>query len=181
GVITATGSMPAVKVGGDIRGGSGEDAGKLVTQAGAIASVRVGGSLVGSSGDRSGSVVCDTGLGPVRIGGDLEGGDRPKSGSISNLLFYTDIASVTVGGSLRSGAGDLSASIRSNGTLGPVKVKGSLIGTSAHPVIISSLGEKTPTAPTDVAIRSVFVRGHCEFAQILAGYSADGTPSNADA
>jgi hypothetical protein len=56
--------------------------------------------------------------------------------------------------------------------IGPIVIKGSLIGNATNPVFITARGRETPTATTDVAIQSLSVAGRVEFANVLAGYSA---------
>jgi len=61
-----------------------------------------------------------------------------------------------------------------------VVIKGSLVGSAAHPAIISASGQVSP-ATADVAIASVSIGGRVEFGEILAGYGVTLTPTNADA
>lgn len=186
GGLASSGNMGAVSVGRDLFGWI--IARNLAPLAeGKLASLTVGGSVLG------GSVSADGPMGPVRIGGDLRGGsiagtqgNQDKSGYIEGAR----IASVFVGGSVVSGtntstAGVLTrnASIRAASDLGPVVVKGSLVGNPTCPVIISALGQSLITSrPTqDLAIRSLTVGGRVEFAQVLAGFNTNLTPENGNA
>src|SRR5262249_7104807 len=57
-------------------------------------------------------------------------------------------------------------------TLGPVLIKGSLLGNSTQPALITGLGQAHPGNGIDLAITSITVGGRVERALILAGYSA---------
>jgi hypothetical protein len=138
-------------------------------------------------------------MGPVRIGGDLVGGDCPDGGVAGTGFVQGErIASVFIGGSVRAGTNDhqdtvnnaltKSGTIRAANDIGPITVRGSLIGTKSPtfgnvtPVIISAEGQAAPTDTTDLAIASVTVGGRVERANILAGYDPDMlNPVNADA
>jgi hypothetical protein len=186
GGLASSGDMGPVSVGRDLFGWI--IARNLAPLAeGKLASLTIGGSVLG------GVVSADGPLGPVRIGGDLRGasiaGNQPnldKSGYIEGAR----IASVFVGGSVVSGTDNSSAgvltrnaSIRAASDLGPVAVKGSLVGNPTCPVIISAYGQSLITSrPTrNLAIRSLTVGGRVEFAQILAGFNTNLTPENGNA
>ena len=99
------------------------------------------------------------------------------------------IGSLFIGGSIlagtNSGTGTLidSGSVRVADDIGSIVVKGSLIGNTTNPVIITARGQAVPTATADVAIKSLTVSGRVEHADILAGYFPGGIPlaGNADA
>ena len=134
--------LGTVTIAGDIRGGGGFQSGSIVNDTlGPIERVCVGGSLRGGTGDFSGQVFSGGDIGRVEIDGDLRGGGRPfesfQSGSIVSLA---SIAGVTIGGSLRGGAGFRSGQIvaenmpilgaapTAHGGLGPVTIGGDLRG-----------------------------------------------------
>lgn len=73
----------------------------------------------------------------------------------------------------------LSGGMLAGGTLGPVVVKGDVIGTAGHAYTIRGGGPLTGTA--SVAIASVKVGGDFERALILAGYGANNVPTNGHA
>jgi hypothetical protein len=142
-------------------------------------------------------VFSDGALGPVRIGRDLRGGciaGTQPTIDRSGYIQGNRIARVFVGGSVVSGtdnstAGDLTknASIRANDDIGPIVVKGSLVGNVAvnglSPVVISARGRAVlaPGATTDLAIKSVTVAGRVEQTQVLAGFDANLSPVNGNA
>ena len=110
------------------------------------------------------------------------------TGNLGKLIVTSDIRhaeldvtgavkSVTVGGSFTA------SKLAAGATLGPVSIRGDVVGASlAAPAIISAFGQKTsPAAGVDTAIASLTVGGRIEFARILAGYGTDGTPLDADA
>jgi len=194
GAIFCGAAMGPVKIGRDVRGGT-------ISVSGKLASLSVGGSLLGGTVDQAGSIVSGGDMGAVTIGGDVVGGDIAAAASLNETGYISGrrIASLTVGGSIRTGVdaslGSLTknASIRSQNDIGPITVKGSLIGT-AHtdgmpgdgdftPVVISARGQANLalTAKADSAIKSLTVGGRIERTEILAGYSMDLIPLNADA
>jgi hypothetical protein len=190
-----------VKIGGDLVGGLGRDSARIATD-GALTSFTVRGSIIGV-GSGSGQVISGGAMGPVKIGGDLRGGGIAPSGadlSFSGYIQGDRIASVTIGGSIIAGADQstsgsitFSASIRSLHDIGPIAIKGSLIG-RADPftadanddrslVVISASGQSVlaPGATTDTAIAKITIGGSVIYAKILAGFDAALNPSNADA
>jgi hypothetical protein len=157
-----------------------------------LASITVGGSLVGGALDSSGEIFSVGAMGPVKIAGNIEGGDIHESGSLSNTGFIGAgrIASLFVGGSIIAGteSGDYtlsrSGAVVVTNDIGPITVKGSLIGNATNPVLITARGQVTPTVTADVAIKRLFVGGRVEFSDILAGYESIGSSAvgvNADA
>lgn len=121
-------------------------------------------------------------LGPVKIAGDLVGGAGDTSGWLTS---GRTIASLTVGGSLRSGSGPGSCTIEAYRNFGAVLVKGSIVGSNTNAVVIAAVGfQNLAPATTDLAIKSLTVKGRVEFADILAGYTflnSMAHPVNADA
>ena len=71
--------------------------------------------------------------------------------------------------------------IRAQDDLGPVLIRGNLLGNPTNPAIISARGSATPAGASDVAITSLTVRGRVEYAQIVAGLDWVGDAANADA
>jgi hypothetical protein len=190
GRIFSIRAMGAVKIGGNIEGGSGLRSGQLATDS-TLDSLRLGGSLLGGSEDSSGNVRSAGAMGAVKIRGNIEGGDIGAPGTLSDTGFIEArrIASLVVSGSIisgsESGGGTLinSGAVRVGADLGPITIKGSLIGNATNPVLITARGQDTPGATTDTAIKSLTVGGRVEFADILAGYNTADVPVgvNADA
>jgi hypothetical protein len=198
GAIVVYRKCGPVRIAGNIEGGSDAYTGS-VSSLGSIASVTAGGSLIGGSGMGSGHIYSGFVLGPVRIGHDFVGGSVSGSASLYYSGFITGdrIVSVFVGGSIRAGVDDssdglfYSPAIQSANDIGPIVVRGNIIGTISTdgdpsdgdftPVIISARGQGAPTATTNVAIQSLTVGGRVEMAQILGGYDFSLVGVNADA
>jgi hypothetical protein len=66
------------------------------------------------------------------------------------------------------------------GNIGPVLVKGSLVGTALAPVFIVAGANSAPIGTSEVVIKSLTVNGSVEYADILGGYSGN-MGVNADA
>jgi hypothetical protein len=188
GAIRSDVALGAVRIGGDVTGGTAMSTGLIAAGSGPIASVTLGGSLVGGFFNFTGEILTGGNLGPVTIGGDIRGGSAFGLSSLdrSGYLQGKNIASVTVGGSIISGTWDgppgtltKSGSIRADERLGPVVVRGSLVGTSGSPVIIAARGLSAGTGA--LAIRSLTVAGRVEFARVLAGYNVELAGQNGNA
>jgi hypothetical protein len=160
GMISSNGVIGNVTIAGDVQGGDGPSSGVISSKV--LKNVTIGGSLVGGVGDSSGSLLSDVSTGKVMIAGDLLAGAGGDAGGIGS---NHDIAGVSIGGSIRDGT------IRVGGKLGPVMVKGSIIGTNSKPVALS--------AATSIANLKVGQR--VEFANILAGYDINGNAVSGDA
>ena len=180
GRIRANGDIGPVKIAGDVVGGTAGSSGQVRSVDGKIASITIGGSLLGGGQPAAGSIEANAGIGSAKVAVDVKGGGGGRSGGIF-VDGSGNIGSVKIGGSVFSGTGTLSGFISTNGVLGSVQIAGSLIGTAANPVTIAARGNPLATGTTDVAIASVSITGHVEFAQILGGYSFDLSPLNADA
>ena len=110
------------------------------------------------------------------------------NGNLGKLVVTSDVraATVNVTGSVKSvtvGGSFVAGKLAVGANLGPVSIRGDLVGADAsQPAVLSAFGKKTaPTTGVDTAITSLTVGGRVEFARILAGYGTDGTPLNADA
>lgn len=190
GEIISVGAMGPVKIGGNIVGGEGARSGRVVSEA-SIASITVGGSLLGGLGGDSGQIDVAGAVGSIKIGGNIEGGVHSGTGSRQDIGFIGAgrIGNLFVGGSIiagiNNGPGTLfySGAVRVTDDIGSIVVKGSLIGNSTNPVLITARGQATPGATADVAIKSLTIGGRVELTDILAGYAAISPPfaTNADA
>ncbi len=204
GTVFIQGGAGKVTIGGSIIGGGGAASGRLFIS-GSLDSLTIGGSLIGGGGDSSGEANAVGGIGNVTIGGSQIGGKGVFSGSLtvggsigkvvikrdqiggegiaSGLIFASNaganIASVTIGGDARGGNAAFSGGIAAGGTLGPVSIKGNVIGTAEQAYLIRGSGPLTGTK--SVAIASVKVGGDFEHALILAGYGNNNTPTNGHA
>jgi hypothetical protein len=126
----------------------------------------------------SGAIVAGGKIGRIVIKGGMQGGEGDYSGSIVTS-GGASIGNITVG----SIVGGFSAfnGIFSDGTLGRVKVAGSISGSETFPAVISAKGTILPgKASAAVAIKGLSVGGTVRFADVLAGYSTAGDAVNAD-
>src|SRR5690606_38445049 len=62
-----------------------------------------------------------------------------------------------------------SGSIQAAEALGPVTVKGSVLGNSTHAVGITAVGEASPTASRDLAMARITIGGDVAHTRIMAG------------
>jgi hypothetical protein len=177
GHIEANDGIGMILISGNVIGGGAEYSGSIRTE-GSLVLVSVDGFVQGGAGPESGRIRADGAIVQAKIGGGLEGGGGNFSGSLST---GTNLRAVTIGGSIVSGVGVGSGSILSDGAIGKIVAKENITGTSSNAVIISAAGPATPTGKKDLAIASLSVSGDLSFAQVLAGYSPDGTNLNADA
>ena len=205
GSIFASGAVGPVKIAGNIAGSSGSYSGYLQAS-GDVASITLGGSLLGSSGDFSGTLdifakagnitikggvlggsglvsgsINTTGdMGKVTIGQSLICGDGEQSGLILAFDVGANIAGVTIGGDARGGDALFAGGIIADGSLGPVVIKGSVIGASEkNPFLFRGAGPLT--GPKSLAIAGIKVGGSLEDALVLAGFGLDNSPVNSHA
>jgi hypothetical protein len=135
-LIYSAGDLGPVVVKGDVRGGTGQSCGEIVSNGGQIAGITVGGSLVGGSGTANdeGAILSFTNLGPVTIGGDVLGGSGQFSGWIAAGGFTNsttgNLASVKVGGSVIGGTAADSGEVVSLTNMGPARISGDIRGGS---------------------------------------------------
>ncbi len=147
------GTLGAVKIGGDVRGGgtmAGNDMAGTIFAHDTIASVNVGGVVQGGDGYISGSIYAGARIGVVTVHQRLSGGFGYGGGSIIGLadigavhidgdvtgykgeatgtiVATGSITSVTVDGLISGDDGNYSGSIRA-ASLGPVKIGGDVVG-----------------------------------------------------
>ena len=191
GAVFANSTIKSILVKGSVRGGTGLGSGAISTGNASIDKAVILGDLQGSvSGTvANGYIKAGTVLKSAAIGGDLIGGGGALNANImdSGKIEAQRIGSVTIGGSLYAGkvvgigTSVDSGTIRAAQDIGKILIKGNVIGTANSPAIISAVGQPTPTATIDVAIKSISVTGRVEFGRILAGYDVNGAPVNADA
>lgn len=147
-------SIGDIRIGGDLRGGAGSFSGSIDATFG-IGSIRIGGDVIGATGDDSGEIICFDGrIGSVRIGGGVLGGAGLASaliaaesmglvetgltrsgnvvggtGDFSGLITAGEIDKVIINGDLRGNTGANTGGVdASDGSLGRLVIKGSLIG-----------------------------------------------------
>ncbi|MEA3188080.1 MAG: hypothetical protein QOD99_1910 [Chthoniobacter sp.] len=129
-ISVPNGKIGAVKIGGNLEGGTGTMSGEL--SALRFGAITIGGALLGATSDPGGSH-SQTGLidslgkiGAVKIGGDVRGGVLANSGKITAV---DTIASLQIGGSLLGGGKVNSGYIDANaGIPGTVRIVQDVIG-----------------------------------------------------
>ncbi len=180
------GSVTLVKVMGSVRGGSGNESGRITTT-GNVTTLNVAGSVIGGSNDYSGHIDSHN-VTTLAIGGNIQGGSVGGAANLSDSgsIRANRIQTLTIGGSVIAGMDNTAGIFERNGSIivsqdiGSATIKGSLRGNSTHNVTISAYGAVTPTATADVAIGSLTVNRRVEYTQVLAGVSGS-VARNADA
>jgi hypothetical protein len=166
------GKLGSLTVKGDIAGAA------INVTNGGIGSVVVLGDLIGGADDFSGAIIATDKIGSVLIKGTMYGGTGDYSGSIVSFN-NASIGNLTVG-SILGGASEFNG-IFCDGTLGRVKVAGSVSGSESFAATISAKGTMDPAKTSQaMAIRGLTVGGSVRFANVLAGYSTGGAAGNAD-
>ncbi len=163
GQVTAA-KMGAVKIGGDLLTAGGASP-SLLRSASDIASLQIGGDMI--------SVIQAVNIGPVKIKGDLVA----PGGSTFGGINAQRLASLTVGGDVRSFAGGTGAAINIVQSTGPITISGDLRAAENGVVRLISGG----TAGASPAFSSITVKGSMAGAQILAGYTLGLAATNEDA
>ena len=182
GTITVT-DFAMVKIGGSLIGGEDLYGGRIAldnTAPGKILTLQIGGSLLGGNGNQS-AAISTNGTIAINIKGDVIGSNGQSSAEIG--LGYIGaqgtIKSLTIGGSVRSTGAPVN--IQAD-RFGSIAIKGSVIGTTAAPVIISAGGKFSPAnAAESVAIGKITIGGDLTFSRITAGLSASLFAITADA
>jgi hypothetical protein len=140
-ISVPNGKIGSIKIGGDIRGGTGSDSGEILAHD--IGAVTIGGSLIGAPTDpgggntRIGVIESTAAMGRVRIGGDIRGGALGESGMLS---AGTTLAGISVGGSLLGGPTSNNTEIHAANISGKVNIGGDIVGFGFVSGIVSSLG-----------------------------------------
>jgi hypothetical protein len=191
GEILALGaSMGVVKIGGDVKGGTGAASffSGVIDSHGTIKSVTIAGSLLGGAGGDSGEILAlGASLGAVKIGVDVVGGTGTASfsGAISS---HGKLAAVTISGSLVGGSNVASGLVVSTGDMAMVTVVGNVKGGSGGSSgFVHSLGKLAGvkvggsvlggTGVDSGQIESALDMGAISIALDLRGADASGTMS----
>lgn len=156
-VISETGKIGSVFVGGDLLGGSGKASGHVGT-GGSIAKVQIVGDAKGGGGEASGAIKSEGTLGAVSLGGDLLGGVGEMSGSVTaNGDLFT---SIKIAGKVQGDEGLRSGSIFAlNGAIGTVSIGQDLAGYNGD---IEEAGELSGTVFALKGIKSISLGGSLE-------------------
>lgn len=144
--------LASVKIGGDLIGGSVYAGTEMnPTSFANLGSVTIGGSFIGVG--TKGRIFSNGTIGAVKIGGsvigDGDGSATIRSYQLLGSLGISHITSVTIGGSLLGGPGvgsaQIEAGLRVNGStadgnLGPVSIRGSVLGDGQQSGLIQATG-----------------------------------------
>jgi len=195
GLVNIAGALNKVSLTHNLTGGSGSQSGQILID-GSISSVKIGGSVTGGAADFTGNILANGLLKSASIAGNLTGGSSGATILINTGYVQANgIGTMTIKGSLvagTAGAGglDTSGAIRSTISIGNLAI-GSIVGNATNPAIISAVGQASliSNATTDVAIKTLTIKGNTTYGDILAGYNTDtqnstqllGTGVNADA
>ena len=189
GFVTSGHDIGAVTINGDVAGGAGENSG-LVQAFGKLASVTIGGSVMGGTAIHSGSIQSLLELTTLTIQGSLVGGSVSGVDTLfrSGVVEADRISTITIGGSIVSGTDDTTGAFGANGAIlvkndiGTLTIKGSIIGNSTNPALITARGQAATVGTTDLAIGKLTVNGRVEYGRIVAGDGLwTGSANNADA
>lgn len=189
GFVYALGNVGAIRVGGDVLGGFGNEIGYFEI-GGNVGSIRIGGSVKGFQQltevlpamevDDNGAIRVGGDVGKLSIAGDLVGtsllGGGHTTDSTGAVIVQGNLGSAVIGGSVIAGQ-KVVAGLQSSGTiqvgknLGSLLIKGDVIGGFDNRVFITALGADGPG--TALAIGKITVLGDVKDAWIRAG--DDGT------
>ncbi len=175
--------ITSLHIGGSLIGGSG-DASGCISSGGSIGNVTIAGDQIGNIGQISGSILTGSDttpgdMGRISIGGSQIGGDGSESGLIYADGPGSNIASVTIGGDVRAGKYVFAGGLIAGGELGPVVVKGSVVGQPAVQYVIRAGGSLS--GAKSLAIASLTVDGNLDHALVLGGFGPANAPLNGHA
>lgn len=177
GVLIAYGNIIGCGIFGDVKGGIGDESGRVVavgtmsvkkTKGNDPYTLYVQGSVIGGNGDKSGSISAESIVGTAFVGGSVVGGHGSSSGSIR---ASKSIGTVIIAGSLVAGLNSDTGSIRAGDSLEKLTVKGNVVGNATQPVLITAAGLVKPDA-----ILSITVTHGISNTLILAGYNNSPIP-----
>lgn len=174
-------SIKQLVIGGDVRGGSGEQSGTIYSLFG-VRDITVRGSLLGSTGGLSAAIISGTSVNRIQIGHDVRGGEGAHSASIQigsdflPNLVYASLSSLEIGGSIIVGAGVNSAALRTSLHFGTIRVGGSILGRADNPHDMLALGKDNQAVlgTTHLAIGALLVGGTVRNVKWNIGYSPCG-------
>ena len=133
--------MGPVSIGGDIRGGSGNNSGTVTAFSGSISSASISGSLLGGSAVNSGSLRAGENIGKITVAGAIAGIDTGSRVFITAggdpLAGGNAIGSLTIGGRMENtlvlagySAANAPAAINGGVSVGKVSIGADLIASS---------------------------------------------------
>jgi hypothetical protein len=191
--IQVNGHVNSMRIGGSLIGSTSQTGMILVSDG--IDLLQIGGNIEGASASDTGEIrvfrhsPAKPAIGSLTVGGDLIGGSQQGSGDLidSSIIRASGIKSLTIGGSIIAGLDSTtgpfvgSGAIISDNSIGTITVRGSLIGNSTNPVIITAAGGQSEEDGKDVAIGLLSVKGRVGHALIEAGGSTLTGSIDADA
>jgi hypothetical protein len=189
GVIYASGTLGAVAVKGDIKGGTADITGAIVSlsQTGKLQSLILDGSLIGSDHTNTGLLFANNGFSSVDISGDIRGGNNVNSAvSSTGAILVGKLGTLHVGGDIVAGnradtaSGHTlydSGSIRSNSSIGDVTIDGAIVGNATTAVLIAGRAQFGGSVTNNVAIGDVKVGEGVTYGLILAGVDRANPPA----
>jgi hypothetical protein len=178
-------SSPSVFIQGDLQAGSASSTGRLL--GGNAAKITIGGSILGASFNSCGVLFAQK-VGTLTVLGDVVGGSilGTASATFTGGVFATSAGKIFIGGSVIAGTDmstgtlGLSGAIGLDQTVGSLVLGGSLEGNITHPAQICAGGYNV-RGKTDLAIKSLLLGGHGEYAMILAGSDSHGSAVDSQA
>ena len=146
GNIEGDSQIGLVKIGRNVVGGSANNTGDIVSTGAGVAGITVGGSLIGGTASFTGRLLALGGdMGPVKIGRDVIATERNSAGAllVDTGIVYAQlgtaadtpvlkIASITIGGNVFGGGENTTGQLYADGSIGPVKIVGDLIGKAGN-------------------------------------------------
>ncbi len=160
-----------IAIEGSMIGKGGQFSGSIQAQ-GIVQRLSVGLDLQGGSGQSSGLIYSKNGIGLLTIGRDIVGDTGPASGSIltSDNHFIAPVLGLIVHGGVRSGTGAGSGGIVVGGNILLLQIDKDVVGTDASPVFIDAYNIPAAKAKSNVAIKTVHIKGSVTDVQLGAGY-----------
>ena len=186
-VYVNEGPVKTITVGGDVAGGSATGDSGVIQVVGNAGSVKIGGSLIGGTGNSSGLLVINGDVGSIAIGRNFIGGNSTGNAMAiqSGAIVAVNLGSLVIGGDFIGGRVEgtgsldhLSSAIAADGTIGAIKIGGSILGDPGHRAYITAGGFGTTGAVN--AIKSLTVKGSVQSASIVTGYDTLYSAQNTD-
>ena len=124
GEIFADTSIGSLRIGGELRGGSGDNSGLIGTELGVgVSSISIFGSIIGGSGKSSGAILTGGFISSMTTGAVIGG-----AGQGSGAIHASSIRQLNVFGNVEGGSGKDSGGISAAKSLNAVHVHGSILG-----------------------------------------------------
>ncbi|MHA3772724.1 beta strand repeat-containing protein [Verrucomicrobiota bacterium sgz303538] len=155
GSVTAVGGFGRIEVAGSLLGGSGEQSARITGQH--ADSIRIGGDIRGGAGNDSGTLAVGYGSKKLELLGSIYGGSGAFSGQVFSAGFRNPVSanggfgSLTIRGDIIGGVGQESGQLHIGGFIEKLRVMGSIVGGEGNSSgAIFGVGLKTGTIAGDV-------------------------------